>query len=75
MHNQLLYDPLNERIIMLGGNVWVADAWIPRDDVWAFDTQAREWIELVPSKDGVASIATSPSSRSPSDPVSTREGR
>jgi hypothetical protein len=62
MHNHLLYDPLNERIVIVGGDVKVPDPviWAPRDDVWAFDTRAREWIELVPSKDSVASSATSP---------------
>ena len=62
MHNQLLYDPLNERIVIVGGDVKVPDPviWAPRDDVWAFDTRAREWIELVPSKDSAASTATSP---------------
>jgi hypothetical protein len=51
MHNRLLYDPINEHIVLVGGDVRVPDPviWAPRDDVWAFDARTREWMELLPS--------------------------
>jgi hypothetical protein len=48
------YDPINERVLIGGGSVrhagddgeirWVDDP----DDVWAFDTRAGTWLELLP---------------------------
>jgi hypothetical protein len=52
MHGRLVYDPVNERIVSVGGDARVAGTdtgWAPRDDVWAFDAQTREWMELLPS--------------------------
>jgi len=52
LHHRAVYDPINERTVMVGGIVKVLDPdviWAPRDDVLAFDARTREWIELVPS--------------------------
>jgi hypothetical protein len=50
MHGRLVYDPVNERIVSVGGDARLPDGtWPPRDDVWAFDARTREWIELLPS--------------------------
>jgi hypothetical protein len=52
LHHKAIYDPINERTVMVGGIVKdpvPGVMWGPRDDVWAFDARTREWIELVPS--------------------------
>lgn len=47
---RLVYDPLNERIVVVGG--YVMDGTTrpapPADGLVAFDTRTREWIELLP---------------------------
>jgi hypothetical protein len=46
----LVYDPINERVISVGGSRRTATDWFVADDVIAFDLDARTWIELlVPS--------------------------
>ena len=52
-HHQVVYDPINERIVVMGGLYYASqiseNSLVQRDDVWAFDARTREWIELVPS--------------------------
>lgn len=46
----LVYDPVNERVISVGGTRWTASTltnWIVADDVIAFDLDTRSWIELL----------------------------
>jgi hypothetical protein len=43
----LVYDPLNERVISVGGGGRTADRWFVTDDVIAFDVRTRTWIELL----------------------------
>jgi hypothetical protein len=43
----LAYDPLNRRILAIGGNRWGVDGPIAADDVVAFDLATREWFELL----------------------------
>jgi len=45
----IAYDPLNERVVVVGGTVWSAElnGWQPVDDVVAFDPLTRSWIELL----------------------------
>ncbi|OGN87277.1 MAG: hypothetical protein A2X23_09995 [Chloroflexi bacterium GWC2_73_18] len=44
----MVYDPINERLVVYGGNVQTgAEWWGPSDDVLAFDTRTREWTVLL----------------------------
>jgi len=45
----MVYDPVNERLIVYGGNARVGPdgAWTAMDDVWAFDVSSGEWIQLL----------------------------
>jgi|GEM_PF-1243028 len=56
MHHKAIYDPINERIVVMGGEFVAPEvsevSWVGRDDVWAFDARTREWIELLPSLSG-----------------------
>jgi hypothetical protein len=49
----MVYDPINERFVVYGGNVHATPAgYYPSDDVLAFDTQTREWSVLLARSDG-----------------------
>ena len=50
--NDMLYDSVNERLVVYGGSVYTsAEGWIDPDGLLAFDTRAREWTVLLePSK-------------------------
>lgn len=43
----MVYDPLNERLVVYGGNYRTPDGWVKADDVWAFDLATNEWIQLL----------------------------
>ena len=56
--HSMAYDPVNERLVVMGGQAYVDDrwaddngeddGWVDMDDVWAFDTRTRTWRELLP---------------------------
>ena len=49
----MVYDPINERLVVYGGNVHTAPEWWgPSDDVVAFDTRTREWTVLLEASEG-----------------------
>jgi hypothetical protein len=54
MNHSMVYDPVNERLVVYGGNVHIAaDPWMAAsDDVLAFDTRSREWTVLLAASDG-----------------------
>jgi len=43
----MAYDPVNERLVVAGGQYRTADGWVAADDVWAFDPATREWTQLL----------------------------
>lgn len=43
----IVYDPVNERVVVYGGSYRTADGWVKADDVWAFDLPSGEWIQLL----------------------------
>lgn len=44
----IVYDPVNERIVVYGGSVRTRDRWVGKaDDVWAFDLSTDTWIQLL----------------------------
>jgi hypothetical protein len=49
--HSMVYDPVNERLVVYGGNVHTGAVdpgwWGPSDDVLAFDTRTREWTVLL----------------------------
>ncbi len=57
-YQAVVYDPLNGRLIVLGGRYGEGE-WA--NDVWAFDTRTREWSELLPPIVGWEGIVPVPS--------------
>jgi hypothetical protein len=55
LHNRfddtVVYDPTNDRIIVIGGSARMPDDWVEMNDVWAFDTGTGRWTELLASSD------------------------
>jgi sugar lactone lactonase YvrE len=52
--DQVLYDPTNGRIIVIGGQARMLDEnpfWVQMDDVWAFDVGTGTWTELLAPSD------------------------
>jgi hypothetical protein len=45
----LVYDPVNERLVVYGGTIWTSEetGWVSLDDLLAFDTRTREWTVLL----------------------------
>jgi hypothetical protein len=43
----LVYDPVNERLVVYGGFLWTPAGGVNPDDMLAFDTRAREWTVLL----------------------------
>jgi hypothetical protein len=43
----MVYDPVNERLVVYGGSHPTADGWAQGDDVLAFDLATREWTVLL----------------------------
>jgi hypothetical protein len=48
MGRQMVYDPVNERLVAYGGTVYTTCTWQAQDDMWAFDMPTRSWTLLVP---------------------------
>jgi hypothetical protein len=46
--HSMVYDPWNERIVVLGGSARLPDGWRDADDVLAFDMATRAWTVLLP---------------------------
>jgi hypothetical protein len=46
------FDPVNERLVVIGGRVRTDVGWAPTDDVVAFDPRTRTWIELLAPSTG-----------------------
>lgn len=47
----MAYDSINERIVVAAGDVWHGDERTNPDDVWAFEIDSGEWVELLPRSD------------------------
>lgn len=47
----MAYDSINERIVVAAGDVWNGDERTNPDDVWAFEIDSGEWVELLPRSD------------------------
>ncbi len=43
----MVYDPVNERLVVYGGFLTAAEPEVELDDVLAFDTRSREWTVLL----------------------------
>jgi len=43
----MVYDPLNERLVVYGGQYRTPDGWVKANDVWAFDVATRTWLQLL----------------------------
>jgi hypothetical protein len=43
----MVYDPVNERLVVSGGFLWTADGEVDFDDVLAFDARTGEWTVLL----------------------------
>jgi hypothetical protein len=55
----MVYDPVNERLIVYGGSFWTGSAWVYPDDVLAFGTRTREWTVLLEASQPVTPGASS----------------
>jgi len=53
LHNRfddtVVYDPANDRIVVIGGAARMPDDWVSMNDVWAFDAGTGRWTELLAS--------------------------
>lgn len=43
----MVYDALNERIVVAGGQYRTKEGWVRADDVWGFDPAKEEWVQLL----------------------------
>jgi hypothetical protein len=48
LYHSLIYDPVNERVVMLGGLARTEKGWQDPGDVWAYEMGTNSWIQLVP---------------------------
>jgi hypothetical protein len=46
----LVYDPVNERIVLFGGHARMLEGWRDLDDVWAYDLATNTWRLLLPGR-------------------------
>ena len=53
---QLVYDPVNERLVVYGGGLRMSNGSVSADDVLAFDTRTREWTVLLEASEGHATL-------------------
>jgi N-acetylneuraminic acid mutarotase len=49
----MVYDPINQRVLMFGGQARIPD-WTRMNDVWAYSPAANAWTQLL------ASVPTTP---------------
>jgi len=49
LHHTLVYDPINKRVLMFGGQSQMPAGWQSLDDVWAYDLTSRTWAQVVPA--------------------------
>jgi hypothetical protein len=47
--HSMVYDSAHGRLIVVEGDYQSGDGWPPATDIWAFDTDTAEWIELLPA--------------------------
>jgi len=61
LSHSIVYDPLNERLVVLGGRIRLPDpdGWRDADDVLAFDTRNGMWRELLPPSEPYPPTASS----------------
>jgi hypothetical protein len=55
MSHAMVYDPLNDRVLLYGGDTWtgVTGEWVPLDDMWAYAPASHTWQQvLAPSESG-----------------------
>lgn len=45
--HSMVYDPVNQRIVLLGGHSRMPNGWQQLGDVWAYDVQTNTWIPLL----------------------------
>ena len=61
--HSMVYDPVNERLVVYGGHVHTGAVdpgwWGPSDDVLAFDTRTREWTVLLEASQPVSPVVSS----------------
>ena len=51
--DQMVYDPVNERLVVYGGTEYCRSTGVmDPDDVLAFDTRTREWTVLLEASEG-----------------------
>ncbi len=48
MGRQMVYDPVNRRLLAFGGAVFTTCTWEATDDLWALDMATRSWTLVVP---------------------------
>jgi hypothetical protein len=44
----MVYDPVNGRLLVYGGEYWTTCAWEMADDMWALDVASRSWTLVLP---------------------------
>ena len=59
--HRMVYDPVNERLIVYGGVIETANGQIDPDDVLAFDTRTGEWTVLLDESQPITQGSPSPS--------------
>jgi hypothetical protein len=45
---RMIYDPVNERLLVYGGSYYAGCTWETPDDVWAFDPASLTWTLVLP---------------------------
>ncbi|MCW4051153.1 MAG: hypothetical protein NWE89_15630 [Candidatus Bathyarchaeota archaeon] len=48
MGNRMIYDPINEKVILIGGAIW-SDHYTFYNDLWSFDPVTHTWEEITTS--------------------------
>jgi hypothetical protein len=50
----MVFDPVNERLVVYGGFLTAAEPEVELDDVLAYDTKTREWTVLLEASQPVS---------------------
>lgn len=71
MGRQIVYDPVNARLVAYGGTVYTTCAWQAPDDMSAFDMATRLWTLVVPPTPVPPPLRdlTAPGTQASTDPV------